>query len=84
MAIMKMTSVYDSKAESFMAPSTVVAIGVASRDFTDAFTSPDSKMASHKDDFLLYHIGDFDTSTGFIEAVVPPRLVLKGADLITE
>ena len=84
MATLFVCAAYDSKAESFSNPFYVPALGVATRDFTDAFTAPDSKMGKHKDDFMLYHVATFDTSTGSFESVIPPRLILKGADILSE
>lgn len=81
MAILRVCSVYDSKAEAFNPPAFVPAIGIASRDFVDAFTSDDAKMSKHRDDFSLYHVADFDTSSGQFESVIPPRLIMKGADI---
>lgn len=81
MAILRVCSIYDSKAEAFMSPAFVPAIGIASRDFVDAFTGPEAKMAKHKDDFILYHVADWDTASALFTPVVPPRMVMKGADV---
>lgn len=81
MAIMKVCSVYDVKAEAFMPPQFVPAVGIATRDFTDAFTGEGAKMAKHKADFDLYHVADFDTGDGHFESVIPPKLVIKGSDV---
>jgi len=81
MAILKVCSVYDSKAEAYNPPAFVPAIGLASRDFVDALTADDAKMSKHKGDFDLYHVADFDTDSGSFQSVIPPRLVMKGADI---
>lgn len=81
MAIMKVCSVYDEKAEAYMPPSFVPAIGLASRDFSDALTNAESKMAKYKSDFSLYHVADFDTNAGSFSTIQPPRLVMKGSDI---
>ena len=81
MAILRVCSIYDSKAEAYMNPMFVPAIGIASRDFIDAFTSSDNKMSKHRSDFILYEVASFDTSNGSFESVVPPRLVFKGSDI---
>lgn len=81
MAILRVCSVYDIKAEAYNPPAFVPAIGLASRDFVDAFTSTDSKMSKHKDDFMLYHVADFDSNSGSFESIIPPRLVFKGSDI---
>jgi len=81
MAILKVCSVYDSKAEAYNPPIFVPAVGLASRDFVDALTSDDSNMAKHKGDFDLYHVAEFDTDSASFDSIVPPRLILKGADI---
>lgn len=81
MALMYVCSVFDEKAESFMPPSFVPAPGIASRDFTDALTASDAKMAKYRSDFKLYHVAHFDTNTGEFTTVTPPRLMLNGSDI---
>lgn len=81
MATMKVCSVYDVKAEAFMPPMFVPAVGMASRDFVDAFGNKSEKMYTHREDFSLFEVAEFDTSTGGFVAIVPPRLIFKGSDI---
>jgi len=65
--ILKIFSVYDSKAESYMAPFYFHAIGQALRAFTDTANDTKSSMFKHAGDYTLYCIGDFDDQTGKVQ-----------------
>lgn len=81
MAILKVCSVYDEKAEAFMNPFCVPALGVATRDFTDTMTDKESKQARYRSDFKLYHVADWNTDDASFVSVIPPRLILSGSDI---
>lgn len=81
MAIMKLVSVFDKKADAFNTVMSVGSLGIAIRDFTDAFSSADNKMSKYRDDFSLYHLGDFDSVTGNITPMTVPKLVFNGSDI---
>lgn len=79
MAIMKVCSVFDEKAEAFNPPMFVPAVGVAGRDFTNALE--DEKLKAHKSDYKLYEVAEFDSNTGAFTSVIPPRLIMSGSDI---
>lgn len=81
MAVLKVCCVFDEKAEAYMNPFFVPALGIATRDFTDSMTDKGSKQAKYKSDFKLYHVAEFDTSTAAFECIQPPRLILSGSDI---
>lgn len=81
MAILKACAVYDEKAECFMNPFFVAALGIATRDFTDSMSDKESKQAKYKSDFKLYHVADFDNVSAKFEHFQPPRLILSGSDI---
>lgn len=81
MAILKMMCIYDKKADAFNLPMCYPSIGVGIRDFSDAFTKADNPMSKHREDFQLYHVGEFDTSDAGVECVVPPKLIFSGVDI---
>lgn len=76
----KVVAVYDVAIESYGTPVYVSALGAAMRSFEDEIKSPESVMHKHPEDYSLYQLGDFDEVTGKFEPVLPPRLLLKGAD----
>lgn len=81
MAKLRVCSVYDSKAETFNNPFYVVALGVASRNFMDSFKGEGASMAPHRGDFILYHVADFDSNDGSFVSVIPPAMIMKGAEV---
>lgn len=77
MAILRVCAVHDSKAESFQQPVTVVALGVAHRGFADEMSEN-----KHRADYILYHVADYNTADGSFSSIVPPKLVVSGADIL--
>jgi hypothetical protein len=73
-------STYDRASERFGPPFLAPHSGVAIRGFTDAVTNPErnSDISNHPDDFDLFHVGDFDSSTGIIVPLDKPVLVVQG------
>lgn len=69
-------SVKDSVAGVFMSPFTSVNDNTAMRRYRDM-----TNQVDYKQDFDLYKLGSFDTSTGVIEALKSPELVFQGANL---
>lgn len=65
-------SVYDSKAEVFHQPMFLNTIGEATRNFEDACRQEDSPMASHPEDYTLFHIGEFDSDKGLLTPLTTP------------
>lgn len=64
--ILKMFSVYDSKAECYMAPFYFHALGQAVRAFGDTVNDPQSSMCKHPGDYTLFCVADFDDQTGMV------------------
>lgn len=62
-----MFTVYDSKAETFMPPFFVPAIGLAIRAFEDCVNSDDHHFGKHPADYTLFALGEFNTDTGSFE-----------------
>lgn len=77
----KLYTLYDSKSESYSSPSVNPARGQAIRSFGDAVNSGESVLSSHPEDFTLFEIGEFDTSTGLLKAYDTKVSVANGADV---
>lgn len=61
---------YDRTSEQFGALFPAANAAVAARAFSDAvLSSQPSDLSQHPDDFELYHIGEFDHSTGRVSSV---------------
>lgn len=79
-------STFDRAAETYATPFAAAHAGVAVRAFTDAIVNPgkDTDISNHPDDFDLYEVGSFDSTTG---RVIPcptedgRRLVVQGKQI---
>jgi len=79
----KLYFIYDSKSETFTAPTVNPARGQALRSFSDAVNSKDqpSVLSQHPADFTLYEIGDFNPYTGDIVLYDARKAVANGLDV---
>lgn len=66
MGIQSICCVFDKAAECFSRPMFVPAKGLAIRSFIDECNreSSDNTLYMHPDDYILYHLGDFNDSDG--------------------
>lgn len=60
--IMKVFSVYDSKAQMFNVPYFANTTPQAIRSFSDLANDPQTLVCKHPGDFVLYEIGEYDDS----------------------
>jgi len=79
--MLKVFSIYDIKAETYMEPVSARAIGEGIRNFEDALTDNRSSLSKHPDDFILYELGEFNEDTGLFNLLVAPRELMRGASL---
>ena len=71
-------SIYDSVAEVFNKPFTSINNATAEREFVQSV-----KEQPHKNDYILYYLGDFNDANGQIVQKDPVRL-LGGIDIKME
>lgn len=64
--VVKMFTVYDSKAVAFRLPMFFNSVGQAVRGFGDIARDKENEIGRHPGDFTLMQIGDFDTETGAV------------------
>ena len=57
-------SVYDEKVSTFGTPFFAATNPAAIRMFTDLANDPNTTVGRHPEDFTLYHVGQFDDSSG--------------------
>lgn len=81
---MKMFSVYDSKAESFITPWFQPTHGLAERIFTDEVNNPKSSMNHHPEDFTLFYLGEYDPTTAIFDLEATPKSVITAATVKQE
>jgi len=64
--ILKVFSIYDSKAEAFSNPECIPSKGEAIRGFAAAANNPQTQIGKYPADFTLFEIGEYDTDTGTV------------------
>lgn len=64
--VLKIFTVYDSKADAFLPPFFAQATGVALRMFEESISDPQHQFAKHAGDYTLFELGSFDQATGNI------------------
>lgn len=77
----KLYVVYDSKSETYTAPTVNPARGQAIRSFADAVNSGHGVLSQHPADFTLFEIGDYDIHTGVITLHDVKISVANGLDV---
>lgn len=79
-------SIKDRAADAFGRPAFVPSVGVAIRSFSDEINRSDSEnqMYSHPDDFDLFELASYDDSTGIVEMLDVPKLLILGKNAKTQ
>lgn len=69
-------AVRDRATDQYGNPMFMVSIGQALRSFTDELNRADkeNQLYAHPDDFDLYQLGSYDTSSGMFETGVPKQI----------
>ncbi|AXH77461.1 MAG: nonstructural protein [Microviridae sp.] len=78
---MRIYSVYDEKAEEFSPPFFQQNDRLAQRMITESCKGNGSMLAAYPEDFKLYRLGEFESSTGEITPEQRPNLLLCVKDL---
>lgn len=78
--ILKIFTVYDSKAEAYLQPFYMQSKGAAVRAFADSCNDPQSQFFKHPEDFTLFELGEYDDST----AKITSHQTLKSIGLALE
>ncbi|QCQ85082.1 nonstructural protein [Blackfly microvirus SF02] len=84
MSVKVVCSVFDSASRLYGQPFFVPALAAAVRSVGDETNraAADNALYQHPEDFELYHIGDYDDSSGLLTAVCPVVLVVRVKDLV--
>lgn len=80
--ILKVFSVYDSKALAFSAPFFAPTPGAAIRLFSDACNDGQTMWSKHPGDFVLYQIGEFDDGNAELSSLSPATHLGVGTDYV--
>lgn len=79
--ILKVFSIRDSKAEVFNTPFFQKTHGEAERNFKQLISDEKSTPHKYPDDFDLYHLGEYDDSTGKMTTLDTPQHMVKAVQL---
>lgn len=82
MAKFRVFSAHDSKLSIFLPPFFVQHLGQALRMWEDSVNSPDTLVAKHPSDFVLYEIGTFDDEHGVLTSHTPHQRVASALEVI--
>ena len=69
--ILKIFTVYDSKAEAYLQPFFTSTISLAVRQFTEALNDPNHQFHKYKSDYTLFALGNYDDTTGTFDTDAP-------------
>lgn len=69
----KMFTLLDTKAEAFGVPFFMPQTAMAKRAVMDLSRDPQSMLSKHREDFVLYEIGEFDDSIGSVIPYATPK-----------
>lgn len=77
--ILNLYCIRDRATDSYGNPMFLVAHGQAIRSFTDEVNrqDKDNQLFQHPEDFDLYHLGTYDTSSGLFNSK-PPEMISIG------
>lgn len=70
--VLKVFTIYDSKAEAYMQPFFMQTKGQAMRALVDTLEDPKTQFCKHPEDFTLFEIGTYDDQTGKFENLDAP------------
>ena len=70
--IENMFSIYDAKAENYGPPVRALNKATIIRTFTDLANNPQEEIGEHPEDYTLFHLGTYDSTTGKFENLKAP------------
>lgn len=80
--ILKIFSVFDSKAEAFLPPFFMHNTGMAVRTFGDTVNMSDHQFAKHPSDYTLFELGAFSDDSGGFEIYKTPKSLGLGVEFV--
>lgn len=72
----------EDKINGFMSINTDVNDPSAVRNFSLAVSQSGSVINHSPSDFALYKVGEFDTESGNIDTIIPPKFIVNGSELV--
>lgn len=78
--LVKIYSLYDCKAEAYLAPQYFPTKGIAIRAFTELSNDEGSNVCKHAEDYTLFEVGTFDDSCCAFDLYATPISVGKAIE----
>lgn len=82
--ILKIFTVYDSKAGAFLFPFFFSSTGQALRAFADSVASSDHQFARHPEDFTLFELGTYDDNGAKFDLLDTPKSLGVGVEFVSK
>ncbi len=82
--ILKLIAVYDMKASFYASPLAMRSQGEAIRSFSQVVNDETTPMGKNPEDYSLFQIGEYDDSSGIINANATPKLIISALELINQ
>lgn len=72
---LQMFTVLDKLAAVYATPFFAINASLAQRDFAYACKDPNSKISRNPEDFSLWHVAEYDDSSGLVHALDKPSFI---------
>lgn len=82
--IIKIFSIFDSKAQAYLPPFLLPNEEMAKRVFRDCANDTNHQFGKHPADYTLFHLGAFSDENGRIETLETPYPICKAIELVKE
>lgn len=79
---LKVYSIRDQKGENYNSPFYKQTHGEAERDFRTVVNDDKSMLYKYPEDYDLYYLGEFDTSSGLMKPVDTPLHIIKAVNCV--
>jgi len=84
MTNLQMFSIYDVKAETYSQPIAAPTVTAMMRILGDVLAEGQHAYAKHPEDYVLFHLGEFDVSTGIIDLFGAPNSLVPLKTLVPQ
>lgn len=81
---LQMFAIYDKKAVAYNTPFYTHQKGQAIRSFQDAVNDPQCPFNKHPEDFSLFHVGEWNDTTGVVTPLPNPVPVEEALNVINQ
>ncbi|AXH73783.1 MAG: nonstructural protein [Microviridae sp.] len=75
--IKQVLAIKDQKADYFLDPMVMKTIGEGERQFQQIASDPKTLLYTNPEDFVLFHVGEFDTTTGVLTTLPVPKSIMR-------